>query len=158
MKTLCRQTGPLSKSATFMALAPNPLIANRNGKNGRDKGQKQAGNRIRHQTASGLGSGSGTALRIACAQLDASTGFVALSSVGHCNAGAAAGVQPPGGTALAAYLPPPPRTAPFTGRCGAYATAWAPVISTSEPHMKAASSLARNATSAATSSGLPIRP
>ena len=40
----------------------------------------------------------------------------------------------------------------------AQATACAPVISTSEPHMKAASSDARKATSAATSSGLPIRP
>ena len=37
-------------------------------------------------------------------------------------------------------------------------TACAPVISTNEPHINAASSDARNATRAATSSGFPIRP
>ena len=42
--------------------------------------------------------------------------------------------------------------------CDAHATAWAPVISTAAPQMNGASSDARNATSAATSAGWPMRP
>lgn len=44
-----------------------------------------------------------------------------------------------------------------TGRA-VHATAWAPVISTAAPQMNGASSEARNATSAATSAGFPMRP